>query len=423
MPMVGETLAGRYRIDATLGAGATAVVYRAHDLRLSRDVAVKVLLANLAQDPLVAGRFDREARALAAAAHPGIVAVYDVDHGDPATGREPFFVMELCEGGSLADALDAGGGRLPPETLVPMLATVAEGLASLHERGVVHRDIKPQNILICGGAAKLADFGLARAQDTTQLTAPGTAAGTLAYLAPELLGGAEPGPAADVYALGVVAYQGLTGTLPRPSGSMVDLVDTRLTPVLAVSAVAPDLGPAFDEPVGTALAPDPAPRPLPLTFAVDLNRALQQWQGERRAAVPVAVVGLPEETTQQIRLPAGGGQPVDSATGRRRRRSLLGPMTAAGALGVLAAGLVLVMLQDRGTGHQFNAVAFGPRERATDSRDVAFASEIKGAEPDAGIHALTDAGARSDAVADLVTSPGAQPAGDRGPGNPERGRR
>ena len=99
MPMVGETLAGRYRIDATLGAGATAVVYRAHDLRLSRDVAVKVLLANLAQDPLVAGRFDREARALAAAANPGIVAVYDVDHGDPATGREPFFVMELCEEG------------------------------------------------------------------------------------------------------------------------------------------------------------------------------------------------------------------------------------------------------------------------------------------------------------------------------------
>src|SRR4029079_4845416 len=97
-----------------------AVVYRAHDLRLARDVAVKVLLPNLARDPLIAGRFDREARALAAASHPGIVACCDGDRADPAPGREPFFVMELCDGGSLAEALDERG-RLPPDELVPML--------------------------------------------------------------------------------------------------------------------------------------------------------------------------------------------------------------------------------------------------------------------------------------------------------------
>src|SRR5262249_2987392 len=225
MPMAGDVLAGRYRIDAALGAGGTAVLYRARDLRLERDVAVKVLLPNLARDPLIAGRFDREARALAGASHPGIVAVYDVDRGDPSTGREPFFVMELCDHGSVAGARDDVGGRLPPDRLVPIVVDVAGGLASLQARGIVHRDVKPHNILLCGTGAKLADFGLARAPDTTRLTAAGTGAGTLAYLAPELLGGAEPGPPADVYGLGVVAFQGLTGRLPRPSGAMGDLAD------------------------------------------------------------------------------------------------------------------------------------------------------------------------------------------------------
>src|SRR4029079_13736809 len=107
----------------------------------------------------------------------------------------------------------------------PLLTTIAGGLASLHARGFIHRDVKPHNILLCASGAKLADFGLARAQDTTRLTAAGTGAGTLAYLAPELLGGADPGPAADVYGLGVVAFQGLTGRLPRPSTSLGELTD------------------------------------------------------------------------------------------------------------------------------------------------------------------------------------------------------
>src|SRR5438552_4059610 len=134
MPAVGEVLGDRYEIEAPLGAGGMATVYRARDRRLDRDVAIKVLLPNLALDPVLARRFDREARTLASINHPSIVAIYDVEPGDPAQGREPFFVMELCGGGSLGDLL-AEDGPLPPSDLVPIVVNVAAGLATLHDRG------------------------------------------------------------------------------------------------------------------------------------------------------------------------------------------------------------------------------------------------------------------------------------------------
>ena len=278
MPIIGDVLAARYRIDATLGAGGTAVVYRAHDLRLARDVALKVLLPNLAQDPALAAQFEREARALAAINHPGVVSIFDVEPGDPAAGREPFYVMELCPDGSLADELSAAGGRLPPETVVPIILDVAAGLAAMHARGVIHRDVKPHNILLTSAGAKLADFGLARASETTRFTAPGTAVGTLAYLAPELLDGQPASAASDVYGLGVAAFQALTGRLPRPSGSMVDLVDARRLAVTSVSAAAPGIGEAFDAAVGAALDVDPSRRPDARAFANGLKGAMAAWR-------------------------------------------------------------------------------------------------------------------------------------------------
>src|SRR5690349_14265511 len=140
MPAPGDLLADRYRIVAPLGACGMATVHRAHDERLARGVAVNVLLPNLAADPVTAQRFEREARAMAAVAHPGLVAVFDVDAGDPATGRDPFVVMELCPGGSLADRM--GPGRpLPPDELIPILAAVADALGALHHAGLVHRDV------------------------------------------------------------------------------------------------------------------------------------------------------------------------------------------------------------------------------------------------------------------------------------------
>ncbi len=304
MPAPGALLAGRYRIIAPLGSGGMATVHKARDERLDRDVAVKILLPNHAGDPVLAGRFEREARSLAAAAHPGVVAVFDVDPGDPAAGVEPFFVMELCQGGSLADRL-AGGRRLAPDDLIPILISVTDGLAGLHARGVVHRDVKPSNIMLTTDRAKLADFGLARSDDpaeVSELTAPGTAVGTMAYLAPDVLAGGPAGAPSDVYALGVAAFVGLTGSMPRQANSVADLVAAGSRPAPLVSSVAPDLGTAFDEPIAAALSVDPARRPDALSFGGSLAAALGRWSRARPAAGAVAWRGSsdPNATTAAV---------------------------------------------------------------------------------------------------------------------------
>src|SRR5262245_45912733 len=215
MPAIGETLVDRYRIDGLLGSGGMATGYRGRDLRLGRDVAIKVLLPNHANDPAVAERFDREARVMAAVRHPAIVNVYDVEPADPASGSDPFLVMELCEGGSLADML-ADRGTVPPDDLIPIVSAVAGGLAELHSRGIVHRDVKPHNNLLASDGARLGDLGVARndAIDADAVTATGATVGTLAYLAPEILEGGPATPASDVYALAAATYQALTGRLP-----------------------------------------------------------------------------------------------------------------------------------------------------------------------------------------------------------------
>jgi serine/threonine-protein kinase len=279
MPASGDRLADRYRILAPLGAGGMATVYRARDERLDREVAIKVLLPNLAGDPTTAERFEREARAMAAVAHPGLVAVFDVDAGDPATGREPFVVMELCPGGSLAERM--GPGRpLPPDELVPILVAVADALAALHHAGLVHRDVKPSNILFASDRVKLADFGLVRSESgpgAADLTDPGTAIGTLAYLAPERLRGETGGPPADVHALATIAHLGLTGSLPRPTESVRDLVAAAPFRAPAVSTVASGLGTAFDAAVLDGLAVDPGRRPDAVAFGSRLASALGVW--------------------------------------------------------------------------------------------------------------------------------------------------
>lgn len=296
MPAPGDRLVDRYRILAPLGSGGMATVLRAHDERLDRDVAIKVLLPNLASDPVLARRFEEEARAMAAVAHPGLVSVFDVDAGDPVTGREPFVVMELCPGGSLADRM--GPDRpMPPDELVPILVAVSDALAALHRAGLVHRDVKPSNILFATDRVKVGDFGLVRSDNTTEpseLTEPGTAVGTLGYLSPERLRGDRGGPPADVYALGTVAHLGLTGSMPRPGGSVRDVVAAASFRPPAVSTAAPLLGRAFDDVVLDALAVDPHRRPDALAFGSALGAALGRWsRSGRPGAVPVVAAALP----------------------------------------------------------------------------------------------------------------------------------
>jgi serine/threonine-protein kinase len=273
MPVVGDLLAGRYRVDARLGAGGMGSVWRAHDLRLGRDVAVKVLMPSLAGDPVLTERFDREARALAAVTSPYVVAVHDVV---TSAGTDPFLVMELCPDGSLGDRLDTAGS-LPVAEALPLLADAAEGLLALHARGILHRDVTPRNVLLSGGRAKLGDLGLARAGATDErpslsdLTAAGTTVGTLAYLAPELLEGEPPRAASDVYGLGAVAYRTLTGVLPHSAGSVAELVAARLQPVAALGEHVSGVGPALASLIARTLDVRPGARPTAAELAAGLR--------------------------------------------------------------------------------------------------------------------------------------------------------
>ena len=361
MPIIGDSLAARYRLDALIGSGGFATVFRARDLRLERDVAVKVLLANHATDPVTAARFDREARVLAAVGHPNVVAVHDVHPGDPETGEEPFLVMELCDGGSLADRLAASvNGAIQPDELVPILVDVAAGLAALHAIGIVHRDLKPSNILLSDGRARIADLGIAIG-GPSELTAVGTTIGTLAYLAPEQLAGEPASPASDVHALGIVAFLGLTGTPPRPGGSVTEVVAASILPVPLVSAVQPGLGSAFDAAIAGALAADSSRRPS----AADLGTMLASALERRRARpgslapvwrAPVPVVGDDAATLVDVALPRYGDPTgEDAATPHRDGRlvAVAGVLLAALLLGLV--GYLLLGFDGSGGGESPSA--------------------------------------------------------------------
>ena len=273
MPAIGDLLADRYRIDARLGAGGMGTVWGAHDLRLDRDVAVKVLAPSFAGDPVLTERFDREARALAAVASPHVIAIYDVV---TTPGSDPFLVMELCPDGSLGDRLDSAGS-LAVAVGLPLLADAADGLVALHARGILHRDVTPRNVLLSGGHAKLGDLGLARDGGAiervaaTELTAAGMTVGTLAYLAPELLEGQPPSAASDIYGLGAVAYRTLAGVLPHAAGSVAELVTARRTPVVPLGERLPGVAPALASLVGQALDVRPGGRPSAATLAASLR--------------------------------------------------------------------------------------------------------------------------------------------------------
>jgi serine/threonine protein kinase len=204
--------AGRYQLERRLGVGGMATVQLAMDTRLERYVAVKLLAEHLAEDASFVSRFRREALAAARLVHPNVVQVFDFGL-DEATHRN-FIVMEFVDGPSCAEILRERG-TLPAAEAVDILAQSCRGLDYAHRNGVVHRDVKPGNLLLNpDGMVKLADFGIAKAAEQSDITKVGSVLGTAAYLAPEQARGEPAGPASDLYALGVVAYQLLAGCLP-----------------------------------------------------------------------------------------------------------------------------------------------------------------------------------------------------------------
>ncbi|MGI8623940.1 MAG: protein kinase domain-containing protein [Solirubrobacteraceae bacterium] len=268
---VEELFAGRYRVERRLGVGGMSTVQLAFDTRLERYVAVKLLAEHLAADDGFVARFRREALAAARLVHPNVVQVYDFGT-ENATGRQ-FIAMEYVEGNSGAEMLREQG-RLPPREVVEICAQACRGLDYAHRNGVVHRDIKPGNILRNPeGIVKIADFGIAKAADDSDITRVGSVIGTAAYLAPEQARGEPAGPASDLSAPGVVASQLVAERLPYQGASLTELARQQESgPPTDITQVVPDVSPALSAAIMRALVADPARR---YASAPDMERALR----------------------------------------------------------------------------------------------------------------------------------------------------
>ena len=334
--MAGQVLAGRYELGARLGVGGMSTVVSAFDERLEREVAIKLLAEHLADDDQFVTRFRREALAAARLVHPNIVQVFDFGL-DQASHRH-YIAMELVRGQSGAVIL-RDEGVLEVREALSIVAQACRGLEYAHRNGVVHRDVKPGNLL-CGedGVVKLADFGIAKAiSEESSITQVGSVLGTAAYLAPEQAAGEQAGPAADLYALGVVTYQFLSGRLPYEAQSLTELalkqqreVPPRLDDLN--HEVTPQLAMAVDR----ALALDPRQRPA---SADQLRSALADGVRGVGPATSVTRVAGPATTATSVRAPAtsatsvarGRAGPIQPRQPRAPRAPLTAPVTAPAA--------------------------------------------------------------------------------------------
>lgn len=258
--MEGTLLDGRYRVETQIATGGMSTVYRGTDVRLDRPVAIKVMDSRYAGDQQFLTRFQLEARAVARLSHPALVAVYDQGPGEVGSGL-PFLVMELVEGGTLRELLRERG-PMPPHAVAAVLRPLLAGLAVAHRGGLVHRDVKPENVLISDdGDVKLADFGLVRAVAQAGITSTSVILGTAAYLSPEQVTSGNAGPRSDVYSLGILTYELLTGTTPFDGDTSLAVayqrIDQEVPPPSTVIAGVPT---QFDDLVGHATARDPAAR-------------------------------------------------------------------------------------------------------------------------------------------------------------------
>ncbi|MEV1083147.1 protein kinase [Streptomyces sp. NPDC050211] len=340
-------MAGRYRLNESIGRGGMGEVWRAYDETLARPVAVKLLLPQ-DTDPTATSRFRLEAQTAARIDHPNVVGVLDFGEYD----NRLFLVMELIEGASLARAL-AQSGALPADRVASIAAQAAAGLAAAHRQGIVHRDIKPANLLLdADGTLKIGDFGIARFLDDpgAALTATGQIVGTSLYLAPERALGQPAGPASDVYALGCVLYQLLTGRPPFQADTAIAILHQHLdaAPVPPRELGIPGLPPAFENYLLGLLAKDPEHRPTaqqaaewfadgawlgrpePLPDATPTARPRSHQLGETSAPTTYALPSVPGS----------------AATGRSRARrperpALLTRLTRRPRVAATAAGAVL----------------------------------------------------------------------------------
>jgi|CZKG01.1.fsa_nt_gi serine/threonine-protein kinase len=357
-------IAGRYRLEGRLGFGGMSTVHLAMDMRLERQVAVKLLAEHLADDPAFVSRFQREAQAAARLVHPNIVQVFD--SGRDERTDQYFIVMEYIEGASCAEIL-RDDGWVDVEEALNIIGQACEGLHYAHRHGVVHRDVKPGNLLRAReGAVKLADFGIAKATEQSSITQVGSVLGTAAYLAPEQARGEEAGPSADLYALGVVTYQLISGRLPYEASSLTELAlkqQQEEPPTLdtLVAAVRPELADA----VAVALALDPRDR---YPTAREMGRALrdgakgiapgvQRSSGRvapptqatsvlatgRRSTAPTKAVAQRRPRQGPPRATPASAQPIKAAAAPPRRKGrLVGVLLGLAALALVVVAVVVI---------------------------------------------------------------------------------
>jgi serine/threonine protein kinase len=327
------TLSDRYQLHELVGSGAAGRVYRARDLRLGRDVAVKRLRADALGGVETRARFEREAFALARVSDPHVLAVFDVS----ADAADSYLVTDYCPDGSLADRLRQGALTTPE--VRDLARDVSAGLVAMHAVGIVHRDIKPGNILRLAGRWVIGDLGIARVDGDAPLTQAGAVIGTPDYWAPETARGAAPTQAVDIYGLGCVLFEALAGRPPFRGDSPL------ATGLLHASAEAPPLpgairseDPQLAEVVLRLLAKDPASRPTAATLNRELDAGMADEPGE--TLFNPEVVTLPMTVPN---LPRTVAYPPDPAKPRRRvPRALL----ALGALALIAAVGVLALVRD-----------------------------------------------------------------------------
>ncbi|MFY1676526.1 MULTISPECIES: Stk1 family PASTA domain-containing Ser/Thr kinase [unclassified Streptomyces] len=366
-PLVGQVLDGRYRVDARIAVGGMATVYRAVDTRLDRLLALKVMHPALASDAAFVERFIREAKSVARLDHPNVVQVFD----QGTAGGYVYLAMEYVSGCTLRDVLRERGA-LRPRAALDVLESVLAALGAAHLAGFVHRDMKPENVLIGDdGRVKVADFGLVRAVDTVTHTT-GSVLGTVSYLAPEQIENGSVDPRVDVYACGVLLYEMLTGARPHPGDSPAQVLYRHLHEEMpSPSAVAPDTAPALDELVAAATARTPVDRPRDAVALLalaretrarlgdgDLDAAPPPRSGEGSAGAEARTTVLPRVPVRPSDHPVAGvgpGQPggdvqhtrrieTPPSPPTRRGRGRWGPPgTRRGQVAVLVAALVLLV--------------------------------------------------------------------------------
>ncbi|MDQ6873536.1 MAG: Stk1 family PASTA domain-containing Ser/Thr kinase [Actinomycetota bacterium] len=333
-PLIGVRLEGRYRLDARIARGGMATVYRALDERLDRVVAVKVMHAGLADDPRFLARFTGEAKAAARLSSPNVVNVFDQgSHNGLA-----YLVMELVAGRTLRDLL-AERGRLSPAQALSVLEPVLAALAAAHRAGLVHRDVKPENVLLGDdGSVKVADFGLARAVESATMTAArGVLIGTVAYLAPEQVATGAADERTDVYAAGIMLFELLTGSVPYAGETAVSVAYRHLHEDVPPPSTLVAVPPALDGLTVRATRRDPGARPVDAGAFLAELRDVRDDLGLRTVTVPAGpATGGPVQRTMAV--PELPPPPPTAAPRRRRRRRLPVAMLIVLVLGLVAGG-------------------------------------------------------------------------------------